>query len=277
MQASWQMDIMELCAELMQQTPAAQIGQEQQQLSIPSSSASSLISLSMGSPEYSSLLFNMPTTTYTTPDSAHAQLVGAPPINSTLQTRPPSSSSSPPQIIQPSLQMPRAASDIDAAMTTAMLAVISSQPNITATFYNQLYAQQQAAQAATHVGQQRGRAFKRYVPTMGVEGGRRRGPSLTKRAIAFLRRIPRERVEAERPLQQVRPTPHQLHHMMGERKRREKLNEHFQALRKLLPVGTKVSVLMIICGFIPVYLHATILFANYINSYIYFSSNHTYI
>lgn len=258
MQTSWQMDIVELCAELMQQKQTAQIGQEQQLLSIPSSSSSSFISVSMGSPEYSSLFFNMPTTTNTTPETAHAQLVGAPPIKYTLQTMPPSSSSSPPQIIQPSLQMPSAASDIDAAMTRAMLAVISSQPNITTPFYNKLYAQQQAAQAATHVGPQRGRAFKQYVPAMRVEGGRRRGPSLTKQAIAFLRRIPREIVEAGPPLQQVRPSPHQLHHMMGERKRREKLNELFQALRKLLPAGTKVSAHMIICCFIPVYLHASI-------------------
>lgn len=40
------------------------------------------------------------------------------------------------------------------------------------------------------------------------------------------------------------PTATQLHHMISERKRREKLNDSFQALRSLLPPGTKVCAII---------------------------------
>jgi hypothetical protein len=36
------------------------------------------------------------------------------------------------------------------------------------------------------------------------------------------------------------PTSSQLHHMISERRRRERLNESFEALRGLLPPGSKV-------------------------------------
>ncbi|CAI8589819.1 unnamed protein product [Vicia faba] len=39
--------------------------------------------------------------------------------------------------------------------------------------------------------------------------------------------------------QAMRPSSNQLHHMISERRRREKLNDNFQALRALLPQGTK--------------------------------------
>ncbi|PNX75290.1 transcription factor bHLH041-like protein, partial [Trifolium pratense] len=43
----------------------------------------------------------------------------------------------------------------------------------------------------------------------------------------------------DRSTQAMRPSSNQLHHMISERRRREKLNENFQALRALLPQGTK--------------------------------------
>lgn len=54
-----------------------------------------------------------------------------------------------------------------------------------------------------------------------------------KRMLALLRTI--------RPqMQEIRSSSTQLHHMISERKRREKLNESFEALRALLPPGIKV-------------------------------------
>lgn len=103
-------------------------------------------------------------------------------------------------------------------------------------------------------------AFKRYYRVTSGGGGRGRAPpwnlrkqSMMKRAISFYNRLNiyrRERFARENATGGgdgnvgsgvVRgPTATQLHHMISERKRREKLNESFQALRSLLPPGTKV-------------------------------------
>ena len=62
-----------------------------------------------------------------------------------------------------------------------------------------------------------------------------------KRSFAFFGNLNimrmRERIQAT-----SRPSNTQLHHMISERRRREKLNENFQALRALLPPGTKVLI-----------------------------------
>lgn len=139
------------------------------------------------------------------------------------------------------------------AMTQAILAVLtgSSSPPSTSSS-----------------PQRKGRAtaFKRYYnmisgsrvigkapPTTSV-----RRPSMMKRAISFYNRLNsnrRERFARENATTGgdgsggssggcgryiSGPTATQLHHMISERKRREKLNESFQALRSLLPPGTKV-------------------------------------
>lgn len=60
---------------------------------------------------------------------------------------------------------------------------------------------------------------------------------MLKRAISYYRSLNIARREHSLA---GRPSSNQLHHMMSERKRREKINESFQALRALLPPGTKV-------------------------------------
>lgn len=64
---------------------------------------------------------------------------------------------------------------------------------------------------------------------------------MIKAGIEILRRVSAMRMEAQ-VQEQYRPTSNQLHHMISERKRREKLNEYFHALRLLLPPGSKVLI-----------------------------------
>ncbi|XP_058213660.1 putative transcription factor bHLH041 isoform X4 [Rhododendron vialii] len=173
----------------------------------PSSSSSSLRSLSMGSPEASPFLFNIPST----PSS----LLGPPiePSNIGQVVRPLSSSTSPlPQaFIQfPSIQFPTP----ETTATTTTEAGTSQKPS----------------------------AFKRFrsalgPSTMTITAGVRK-PNIQKRAITFFRSLSLMRIQGR--AQGSRPmSSTQLHHMISERKRREKLNESFQALRSLLPPGTK--------------------------------------
>ncbi|EOA13303.1 hypothetical protein CARUB_v10026331mg [Capsella rubella] len=107
----------------------------------------------------------------------------------------------------------------------------------------------------------RATAFKRYHCT--ISGGGRGPPQssvlkqgMMKRAVSFYSRLNihrRERLARENATTggdgssgsggggryTSGPSATQLHHMISERKRREKLNESFQALRSLLPPGTK--------------------------------------
>ncbi|KAJ1433396.1 Myc-type, basic helix-loop-helix [Sesbania bispinosa] len=87
-------------------------------------------------------------------------------------------------------------------------------------------------------------AFKRYRPqdrstniTSTSKMGSQR-QSMVNRSIALLRGLNSMRVR-ERIQATTRPNSIQLHHMISERRRREKLNDNFQALRALLPPGTK--------------------------------------
>lgn len=174
----------------------------------PSSSSSSLRSLSMGSPpEYSS--FKGSTSSFMPPE-AYARL-----------------------------PFPTPAAD-DAAMAQAMLAVISSSPPPSL-----LYQPPQREQAP------RQRAFKAYNAVLrpktdpikpGVPGQK-----MIKMAVSMLKRMHMMRFEARMP--EPRPTSNQLHHMISERRRREKINESFHALRMLLPPGSKVHMIYrsIIC------------------------------
>ncbi|XP_016676522.1 putative transcription factor bHLH041 [Gossypium hirsutum] len=82
-------------------------------------------------------------------------------------------------------------------------------------------------------------AFKRYVPrsTPPVRASLR-SQSILKRATLFFRKFTLVR-RGEQLVLSRRPTSNQLHRMMSERRRREKQNEYFIALRSLLPFGTK--------------------------------------
>ncbi|KAJ8457950.1 hypothetical protein OPV22_030876 [Ensete ventricosum] len=85
-----------------------------------------------------------------------------------------------------------------------------------------------------------GGAFQGYNPTGAVRVEATpnvAGQRMIKKGIDVLRRISTAMMEA--PTQEYRPTSDQLHHMISERRRREKLNQNFHALRLLLPPGSK--------------------------------------
>ncbi|XP_052183276.1 putative transcription factor bHLH041 isoform X2 [Diospyros lotus] len=192
----------------------------------PSSSSSSLRSLSMESQEFSPFLLNIPS----------SSLVAEPPKEAPLEQalRPVSSSAS----ISPLHQAMQAFSQIrnapfptpeteDAAMTKAILAVLSSPSSSSSSW------QQQNLNPPT----QKSSAFKRYRSGLVPIAARIQRQNMLKRAITFLRTLNLTRRQER--VQGSRPTSTQLHHTISERKRREKLNESFQALRSLLPPGTK--------------------------------------
>ncbi|XP_042054939.1 putative transcription factor bHLH041 [Salvia splendens] len=186
----------------------------------PSSSSSSLLSVSVDSPEYPPLLFNIPTTTTSPPPPFLPQetLIREPPTTTTAdahdQTR---------QMLSqfrnahfPSIECE------DAAMTNAILAVLSSPSTSTSS-----HRPPRTPNVST--------AFRAYQPNSPApRRGAATAPSRFKRAVMFFKNLSlRNRHD------QFLPTATQLHHMISERKRREKLNESFQILRSFLPPGTK--------------------------------------
>lgn len=122
-----------------------------------------------------------------------------------------------------------------AAMIRAILAALSSSSSSSSTgaSLHQLH------QTVPH---QTSTAFKNYslssiAPTTQISAHLRR-QRMIKRLILFFRNLNFMRIHQR--LQETAPTTTQLHHMISERKRREKLNNSFQSLRSLLPPGTKV-------------------------------------
>ncbi|TKY72806.1 dimerization protein [Spatholobus suberectus] len=196
----------------------------------PTSSSSSLRSISTGSPEYSSLLFSIPGSSQPHfPETLGGARV--PP----MQPVPNTATSPHQQAIQalaqgPLTQFPTQEIEHDAIMR-AILQVISST------------SQQHQNLPYAPVVHPEASAFHRYRADIGPnmapqKGSNFRTQSLMKRSFAFFRNLNfmrmRERIQAT-----SRPSNTQLHHMISERRRREKLNENFQALRALLPPGTK--------------------------------------
>ncbi|KAK3025774.1 hypothetical protein RJ639_041930 [Escallonia herrerae] len=194
----------------------------------PSSSSSSLRSLSMGSPEPSSFLFNIPSTSYIQeaqieqalrPTSTTTRIIISSPVQQAIQALS--------QIRN--VQFPTIEGE-DAAMTRAMLTVISSSSSPSSSSSSQSQRSQKAS------------AFKSYRSTSALAPitpmtTRARRENMLKRSIAFLSTLNLMRNHGQ--IQGTRPTSTQLHHMISERRRREKLNESFQALRSLLPPGSK--------------------------------------
>ncbi|KAF7146907.1 hypothetical protein RHSIM_Rhsim03G0231600 [Rhododendron simsii] len=131
------------------------------------------------------------------------------------------------------------------AITKAILAVLSSpSPSASPSASS---PQPSVAQNFPSFGRNATSAFNRYRPGFAHSSStpmiaRVRRSSMLKRAISFFRSL-----SSMRNLGRVqvhggsRPTENQVYHMISERKRREKLNESFQALRSLLPPGTKVT------------------------------------
>lgn len=183
-----------------------------------SSSSSSL--LSVDSPEYPPLFNNInptvsrpfvPTTTTTT-TTPHDQAVQA--LNQ----------------IRNAQLIPTIESEED-TMTKAILAVLSSpstsSPNV---------AHQRSQTLPT--------AFTRYNnPAPPRIAAVNRKHSQFKRAVLFFRSLNinlRSRAAQESHSHSYRPSATQMHHMISERRRREKLNDSYNILRSLLPPGSKV-------------------------------------
>lgn len=199
----------------------------------PSSSSSSLRSLSMDSPECSSLLFNIPST------SNFPETLGEIPL---LHQVLPTTTSPHQQAMQAfarsrnNVQFPAPETE-NAAMARAILAVLSS------TSSSSSHKPQQNLPYSHRVNS-KASAFKSYISALGPTsqmGANARKQSMLKKSISFFRSLNFLRLHER--MQASRPTSTQLHHMISERKRREKLNDSFQALRSLLPPGTKVQYL----------------------------------
>ncbi|GAV78495.1 HLH domain-containing protein [Cephalotus follicularis] len=202
------------------------------ELNPPTSSSSSLISLSMDSPD-SSLMFNIQSTTHM--PQALQDVPSLPPIKSTTTTNPHQQAMQAFSSLR-NIQLPTPESE-DAEMTRAILAVLTSPSSSTSSSHQ---AQQNLPPNYQPVNP-RDSAFKNYnsalAPTTTQTRASLRRHNLLKRAISYYRSldiVSRQNVLGSRPI-----TTTQLHHMISERKRREKLNESFQALRSLLPPGTK--------------------------------------
>ncbi|KAK1354910.1 putative transcription factor bHLH041 [Heracleum sosnowskyi] len=184
----------------------------------PSSSSSSMRSLSIDSPEGtpSNFLYNISNNTSTSYN------ISEPPFAPSSQTFM--------NQIRSIHQFPTTIETEDAAMAHAMLAVISSSSP--------------ASSTNSHQPLQKASAFKSYRSVLGTTSqitSRIHRQNMLKRTIAFCRSNANLRpASPEQTIQYAnRPTSNQMHHMISERKRREKLNESFQALRTLLPPGSK--------------------------------------
>ena len=199
----------------------------------PSSSSSSLRSLSTGSPEYSSLILSIPGTSQSHFPERLGGVPTVPPLSNTA-TSPHQQAIQALAQVTPTQIFPTPEIEHDALMR-AILNVIS-QPS------HQHQAQQNLPYNISVVHPETS-AFKSYrsdiAPNITSQmGSNIRRQSLLKRSFAFFRSLNFMRM---RGIQATRPTNTQLHHMIAERRRREKLNDNFQALRALLPPGTKVQ------------------------------------
>ncbi|KAG8070277.1 hypothetical protein GUJ93_ZPchr0006g41487 [Zizania palustris] len=240
----------------------------------PSSSSSSLPSVSVGSPAdgSTSLLRTMlPTASSSTTTSSHRD-------RAAVQVPPPSASSSllhlrpPPRHVVPFghhggahgnsvLHFPSAEAD-DAAMAQAMLAVICSPSTSSAALTAP--SSSSPPMASKHRAQNRtprwGKtAFRPYNAALAPRAVLRRPPGapgqrMIKIGISILKGMHRLRYSQERAATAPPhwgdddddataapppPTSSQLHHMISERRRRERLNDSFDQLRGLLPPGSK--------------------------------------
>ncbi|GMP62842.1 hypothetical protein CsSME_00024791 [Camellia sinensis var. sinensis] len=232
-QVNLQMEMMNWFPEnLSQQAPPREL-QHLIDHNRPSSSSSSLRSLSLDSSEVSPFRLNIPSPSYLSEPPTEA------PTEQTLRQL--STSISPlhqalqalSQIRNPLFPTPETEED---AIRKAFLSVISSSPSSSSSSLQS----QQNIPPNFQVSEKATSAFNRYRSVLGPSTSmttRSRRQSIAKRAITFFRSLGLTRAQERE--QGSRPTSSQLHHMISERKRREKLNEMFEALRSLLPPGTK--------------------------------------
>ncbi|XP_022960926.1 putative transcription factor bHLH041 isoform X1 [Cucurbita moschata] len=197
-----------------------------------SSSTSSLRSQSMDSPaECSSLLLNAIQTTphITEPFTADIPILPSQHQHSMdsifAQAR--------------NLQFPTPEA-LDEAMTRTILAVLSSPAGSSSSSMHKTLEGMITPSYHLNV---KASAFKKYArvqtpTTARLNQNLSTRQSLLKRSLAFMRNLNLMRLRERMPTAS-RPTTSQLHHVISERRRREKLNDSFQALKSLLPPGTK--------------------------------------
>ncbi|MCD9642818.1 hypothetical protein HAX54_029838 [Datura stramonium] len=207
-------------------------------LSIDQNRPSSSSSFSLDSPgEYSSLLFNVASTSY----------VPEPPRTDALpeQIITPVSATAMPYPQQPiqtltltqigGIQFPRVETE-DAALTRAYLAVMTSPSSSSSS-----HQSRENNVPTDHY--QKATAFRRFRSGLGPNNvqmvARIRRESMFRRSITFFRNLNMMRRQEQIQANPRAPTSTQVHHMISERRRREKLNDSFQLLRSLLPPGTK--------------------------------------
>ncbi|XP_073223102.1 putative transcription factor bHLH041 isoform X2 [Cicer arietinum] len=194
-----------------------------------SSSSSSMRSLSTGSPEYSSLIFNNINPGTSSPSFPENTLPPMRPISNT------------PLQLQLQLQHQQLTHQITQTQfpTTTQI----DHETIMRAIHNVLTL------PSHHQNEQNNWPYGMHLEASGFgryRGGDRspnigsnfRRQSLMKRSFAFFRSLNFIRLR-ERNQAATRPSNNQLHHMISERRRREKLNDNFHALRTLLPQGTK--------------------------------------
>ncbi|XP_039833125.1 putative transcription factor bHLH041 [Panicum virgatum] len=235
----------------------------------PSSSSSSLPSVSVGSPAAegsTSLLRTIAVTPAATPSSAGSERqVPVPVPPHPLHPRPPLAA---PFSRHGRVHFPSPDAD-DAAMAEAMLAVISASsssalPTTPSTSTaapppgNHHHHHHNARRWPRRRGTTTATAFRAYNAALAPRAPWRPpgapGQRMIKMGISILRRMHMLRFSRERSggttamAQRAQedeedppqaPTSSQLNHMISERRRRERLNESFEALRGLLPPGSK--------------------------------------
>ncbi|KAK9715733.1 hypothetical protein RND81_06G185900 [Saponaria officinalis] len=201
---------------------------ENPRLIIEQNQPSSSSSQSMDSPEYPHLFYTFPSNIATT--ALQEQQINEPPRTTLKQS---ATNTQTTTLMSTGLPTP---DTTDAALTRAYLAILSSTNG----------AQQSSVSpyVDNQVSHRRPSAFKSYTYGSNLGGSSIRRPNMTrqnlfKRAIVYYRELSYRRVQEHASAPGSRPTSTQLHHMISERRRREKINESFQALRSLLPQGTK--------------------------------------
>ncbi|KAM0912422.1 hypothetical protein ACQ4PT_012819 [Festuca glaucescens] len=204
----------------------------------PSSSSSSMPSLSIGSPEYSSLIRSMATSVAAAGEPSTQTMMLASPLPGLLT----------PVYGRHEFQTAEA---VDAAtMAEAMLALISSSDASTTSTPEPSYSTPSWL-ARQLTSPRRTTAFKAYSaaraprarPRPGAPGQRMIKTCVLLLASVHMAMRNRELGAASHEDGRAQLPPasanSQLHHMISERRRRERLNDSFQSLRALLPPGSK--------------------------------------
>ncbi|KAH9603730.1 hypothetical protein KSS87_016038 [Heliosperma pusillum] len=197
------------------------------------SSSSSPQSINNSPDEYSQLFYTLPSTT--TPYLQEARPIIQESTTTTTMTKAQTIPTMPElnQLLDIPFPTPEST---NAALTRAYLTILSSSSTNSA-------QQSRVSNYGSQV-RQRPSSFKSYHhhhQGLGISQMRcdlKRQTSF-KRIITYYKGINYRRIQEHSSVHGNRPTSTQLHHMISERRRREKINDSFQALRSLLPQGTK--------------------------------------